>query len=77
MIQLHDRIILVTGATDGIGKQTALELARQGAQVILHGRNADRVKAVVVEIQSQAQQSSIETVCADFSSLHQVREMAE
>ena len=37
-------VILVTGATDGIGKETALELARRGARVIVHGRRLDRLE---------------------------------
>ncbi len=36
-----DSVVLVTGATDGIGKETALELARLGARVIVHGRKND------------------------------------
>ncbi len=32
-------VVLITGSTDGIGKQTALDLARMGAWVLLHGRN--------------------------------------
>jgi NAD(P)-dependent dehydrogenase (short-subunit alcohol dehydrogenase family) len=40
MEPIEDQFILVTGATDGIGRGTALELARRGATVLLHGRNA-------------------------------------
>lgn len=36
-------VILVTGSTDGIGRATAIEIARQGARVIIHGRS--RAKA--------------------------------
>lgn len=43
---LADRIILVTGASDGIGKALALAAARLGARVILHGRNAKKLEAV-------------------------------
>jgi NAD(P)-dependent dehydrogenase (short-subunit alcohol dehydrogenase family) len=48
---LEGKIALVTGATSGIGKATALQLAAQGATVIVHGRDADRGAQVVEEIQ--------------------------
>ncbi len=47
---LGDRIIMVTGASDGIGKALAIEAARLGAQVILHGRNAAKLEVVYDEI---------------------------
>ena len=45
------RAILVTGASDGIGRAVALALARAGAQVILHGRNVRKLEAVHAEIE--------------------------
>jgi NAD(P)-dependent dehydrogenase (short-subunit alcohol dehydrogenase family) len=47
---LKDRVILVTGASDGIGKALALCAARLGARVILHGRNVKKLEAVYDEI---------------------------
>lgn len=47
---LKDRVILITGATDGIGKALALAVARLGAQVILHGRNVKKLESVYDEI---------------------------
>lgn len=47
---LQGRIILITGASDGIGKALALESARLGAQVILHGRNTAKLEKVYDEI---------------------------
>ena len=47
---LRDRIILITGASDGIGRALAIEAARLGAQVLLHGRNVKKLEAVYDEI---------------------------
>uniref|UniRef100_UPI0028A0E6CE SDR family NAD(P)-dependent oxidoreductase n=1 Tax=Pantoea septica TaxID=472695 RepID=UPI0028A0E6CE len=41
---LQNRIILVTGASDGIGREAAITYARYGAEVILLGRNLDRLE---------------------------------
>ncbi|TLZ68139.1 MAG: SDR family NAD(P)-dependent oxidoreductase, partial [Methanobacteriota archaeon] len=45
-----EQVILITGATDGLGKATARELARRGATVLLHGRDQARGDAVLREI---------------------------
>jgi retinol dehydrogenase 14 len=68
-----DSVVLVTGATDGIGKETALELARLGARVIVHGRNEARVAAAFEELQSVSETPPPEPVMADFGSLSEVR----
>lgn len=57
---LRDRIILITGASDGIGKALALEAARLGAQVILHGRSVAKLEKVydlIVAIEDAARPS--------------------
>jgi len=51
---LRGRVILITGATDGIGRALALHAAGLGAQVILHGRNVSKLEKVYDEIESMA-----------------------
>jgi NAD(P)-dependent dehydrogenase (short-subunit alcohol dehydrogenase family) len=72
-----DAVVLVTGSTDGIGRETALELARLGARVIVHGRNRARVADAYEEVKSAAGGTTPAPVVADFSSLAQVRALAE
>ena len=50
---LEGKVALVTGATSGIGQATAVQLAAQGATVIVHGRDADRGAEVVAEIENR------------------------
>jgi NAD(P)-dependent dehydrogenase (short-subunit alcohol dehydrogenase family) len=67
---------LVTGATSGIGKETALRLAALGATVILPARDAARGEAARAEIQAREPHARIEVMTADLSSLSQVRQLA-
>lgn len=69
------KICIVTGATDGIGKVTARELARQGATVIGIGRNPAKIEAVRREIGETA--GSLEFLTADLSSQADIRRIAD
>ncbi|MDD1758857.1 MAG: SDR family oxidoreductase [Methanotrichaceae archaeon] len=68
--------ILVTGSTDGIGKQTALGLARMGANVLLHGRDKGRVLKVRDEIAQETDNHQLDVFIADLSSQKQVLNLA-
>jgi retinol dehydrogenase-12 len=70
------RVCLVTGATSGIGEATARALARAGATVIVHGRDAGRCEQTVEAIANRTGASDIGFVVGDFASLASVRELA-
>lgn len=74
---IRGKIVLVTGATDGIGKHAARELAERGATVIIHGKNAERAENTLNELRRKVREATFHTVVADFTSLHQVHAMAE
>ena len=69
------RVVLITGATSGLGRQTAIELALAGAKVIAVGRNAARLKAVHDEVAERGGAATPEllTIRADLSSLAAAR----
>jgi NAD(P)-dependent dehydrogenase (short-subunit alcohol dehydrogenase family) len=73
---MDGKTCLVTGATSGIGKETALRLAALGATVILPARDAARGAAARAEIQAREPLARIEVMTADLSSLAQVRQLA-
>lgn len=68
-------IILVTGATAGIGYQTALDLIRLGARVIVHGRSAARVDEARRALEQEG--GNVEGVAFELASLTSVRQGAE
>jgi NAD(P)-dependent dehydrogenase (short-subunit alcohol dehydrogenase family) len=72
----EQRTIVITGATDGLGKGLAAELAPSGARLILHGRNQEKGKALLEELRPKAT-GEIEWLRADLSSLDEVRRLAD
>lgn len=71
------RTILLTGATDGIGRAAALELARLGHRVFVHGRSAARLDDTCAWIARECGSALLEPILADFSELAQVRAMVD
>lgn len=74
-VDLKGKTALVTGSTDGLGREVALRLAALGAQVIVHGRNRERGAEVVRQIES-AKGKAVFYV-ADLASLAETRKLAE
>ena len=69
------RVVLVTGSTDGLGREVARWLADSGMHVIVHGRSQERGEALVREI-AQRGKGSARFYRADLASLAEVRELA-
>jgi NAD(P)-dependent dehydrogenase (short-subunit alcohol dehydrogenase family) len=74
----HDnKVVLITGATDGLGKRVALDLAARGMAVLLHGRDREKGEAVLSEIEKATGRHDLAYYNADLSSLDAVRRLAE
>jgi NAD(P)-dependent dehydrogenase (short-subunit alcohol dehydrogenase family) len=73
---MKDRVCVVTGATSGIGRAAAFELARRGARVAVHGRSREKCERAVAEIKSASGNDRIDAFVADLGSQEQVRALA-
>jgi NAD(P)-dependent dehydrogenase (short-subunit alcohol dehydrogenase family) len=72
------RTVLITGATDGLGRACARELVESGATVLVHGRSEERIAATVDELEGVAgDDGRVRSYRADFASLAEVRDMAD
>ena len=70
------KTILITGSTDGIGKETAFELASGGHRVLIHGRDSEKVERTISEVKKKSGNNNISGYVADLSSLLKVKEMS-
>jgi NAD(P)-dependent dehydrogenase (short-subunit alcohol dehydrogenase family) len=71
------RTVLVTGATDGLGRSVAFELARRGEHVLVHGRSRERGRSTVAEIRAETGNERVEIHLADLAELRQVSALAD
>ena len=77
MANIDEATVLITGATDGLGRRVARDLATSGATVLLHGRDEERAETTAREIREETSNGKLHYYLADFSSLGEVRRLAE
>src|SRR5690349_21024341 len=75
MKHIQDQTIFITGSTDGLGKAIALNLAKQGATLLLHGKSEEKGLILVDEIKSETGNNNVKYYNSDFSSLQSVRNL--
>jgi NAD(P)-dependent dehydrogenase (short-subunit alcohol dehydrogenase family) len=69
------KTILITGSTDGVGKLTATKLAKNGHQILLHGRNAEKLKNTISEIKEKTSNNKISGFVSDLSDFISIEKM--
>ncbi|PHI18513.1 short-chain dehydrogenase [Lewinellaceae bacterium SD302] len=71
------KTIIITGSTDGIGKLTAHKLAAAGHEIILHGRNPEKLASVIQEIETETGSDKVCGYVADLADLSAVKHLGE
>ncbi|MCJ8740059.1 hypothetical protein PDJAM_G00054610 [Pangasius djambal] len=76
-VQLHGKTVIITGSNTGIGRETAVDLARRGARVILACRNKVRAEAALAIVKRESQSNNVVFMQLDLASQKSVRSFAE
>ena len=74
---IRGKTVLLTGATSGIGLEASVALARQGARVVMVGRNEAKTVAAVADVAARSGSKEVSYLLADFSSQASVRALAD
>jgi retinol dehydrogenase 14 len=74
---MGEKVCLITGATSGIGKATAIGLANMGASVVMVGRDRGKGQAALAEIKERSANASVDLMLADLSSQEDLRRLAD
>jgi len=73
---MKGKTVAITGATTGIGKETAREIARMGARVVLVARNAEKAEAAIADIAEDTYNVELEHLPCDLESQRSIRAAA-
>jgi retinol dehydrogenase-14 len=74
---MGEKVCLITGATSGIGRATAMGLANMGAGVVMVGRDRGRGEAALADIREKSANASVDLMLADLSSQEEIRRLAD
>jgi len=74
---MNNKTILITGASGGIGLQSAIGLAKQGVNIVMVGRDKERTSQAVELVKTQTGNRSVSYLLADLSSIQEVRRLAQ
>jgi NAD(P)-dependent dehydrogenase (short-subunit alcohol dehydrogenase family) len=74
---LAGKVILVTGATDGIGKAAAMDFAKRGASLTIVGRNKEKTEKVLAEMRATSGNENVDLLICDLTRMADVRRAAE
>ncbi len=69
------KTILITGSTDGIGKLASIKLAKDGHEIIVHGRNTGKVASTISEIKEQTSKNKVSGFVSDLSDFSSIEKM--
>ncbi len=75
-VDLSEKLVLITGGNSGIGKHTAIGLAKRGAQVVITSRNPDKGQAALAEIREASGGGKVELMRLDLASFDSIRAFA-
>ena len=74
---LEGKVVVVTGASTGIGRETALGLARQGARVVMSSKNPERAAKALEYVKAGSGNDTAELILSDFASMASVNALAD
>ena len=74
---LQGKVILLTGATEGIGRAAAGQFAARGASLTIVGRNAEKTARVLAELKAESSNEQLASIVADLSQMSEVRRVAK